>query len=94
MALKVSLLCSLHQAEASDDLHPGVRSQALFESELRIPTALCVSPIFDDDLHILTIKSRKSSCHCAPDELLRDEWIRVCFLAALSEESILFITAG
>lgn len=63
----------------------------MFESELRIPTALCASFIFEHDLHILAIKSRK---YRAPDELLREKWIRVCFLAALSEESILFITAG
>lgn len=94
IALKVSLSLFCTSSQSPRWFTPGVRPEVLFESELRIPTALCASFIFEHDLHILAIKSRKYSCHRAPDQLLRDKWIRVCFLAALSEESILFITAG
>lgn len=94
MALKASPLCSPHQVKAPDDLHLGLGQRHCLKASAEFQPHCAFPLFFDQDLHILTIKNRKYSCHCAPDELLRDKWIRVCFLAALSEESILFITAG
>lgn len=91
--LKIPPLCSPHRVKAPNDLPPERRSDALFKDTLRIPSAFSASSVSERHLHIFTIKGRKCSCHSVPDEL-RDEWTGACFLATLSEESILFITAG
>lgn len=92
--LKVSPLCSLHQVKATDDLHQrlGQRYCLKVSSEFQLHCALPL--FFSAWLVHLGHNEQKVLVPPCPDELLRDKWIRVCFLAALSEESILFIAAG
>lgn len=92
--LKVSPLCSLHQVKAKDDLHQrlGQRYCLKVSSEFQLHCALPL--FFSEWLVRLGHNEQKVHVPPCPDELLRDEWTRACFLAALSEESILFIAAG